>query len=453
MPASLEGDRILVELSDRKLSFPFTDLRKRVPGFWPRREWEERRSLALAGGIEDHVKAAWWALENGLTAEADAMVRAAYRIDPHHQPTRRMHDSIIRLEAPCGDPNLEPVLQAVGADFQVARGPHVLLLHQLPEVEAQERVQILESVLSSFYLHFAAQGFDLAPPPERVISVFYAQQRDYLDYLHRAGRDVFRSTRGYYHPTLDAVLAYDSRSAGAIGLSRVRLESRQQQLDQILTLLDGSTSGERLTLSVGPQSPRMLSLSQAKRVARELETEVNRRALSLELDRRAVDLGTAAHELIHQLVAKSQLAPRHDDFPVWLHEGLAAQFEVFRGGQWAGIGRAHELRLPDYRKVARRSSLSSLIEDRGFGRGYDQGLYAQIWALVYYLRKTHPREFVTFLDLLRTPTEHNQERGPRAASLFRRAFGEDLASLEADWHRFMDTLQTPLEEHRPATRP
>ena len=41
----------------------------------------------------------------------------------------------------------------------------------------------------------------------------------------------------------------------------------------------------------------------------------------------------------HQLIAATRLAPRHDAFPTWLHEGLAAQFETIRGGRWAGIGR------------------------------------------------------------------------------------------------------------------
>ena len=55
--------------------------------------------------------------------------------------------------------------------------------------------------------------------------------------------------------------------------------------------------------------------------------------------------------MIHQLASDSGLVPRHDAFPVWLHEGLAAQFEVIRGGRWAGISRAHDLRLPDWRRL------------------------------------------------------------------------------------------------------
>ena len=69
---------------------------------------------------------------------------------------------------------------------------------------------------------------------------------------------------------------------------------------------------------------------------------------------RDTDDGTAAHEMIHLLAANSGLLPRHNAFPVWLQEGLAMQFEVIRGGRWAGIGRSRDLRLPDWRKLASR---------------------------------------------------------------------------------------------------
>ena len=53
-----------------------------------------------------------------------------------------------------------------------------------------------------------------------------------------------------------------------------------------------------------------------------LEGEITCETMLLDLDRRSIDLGTAAHEMIHQLVAESGLLPRHDAFPHWLHEGL-----------------------------------------------------------------------------------------------------------------------------------
>ena len=176
----------------------------------------------------------------------------------------------------------------------------------------------------------------------------------------------------------------------------------------------------------------------------------------LDLDRRSIDLGTAAHEMIHQLAVESGLVPRHDAFPHWLHEGLAAQFEVIRGGRWSGISRAHDLRLPDWRKIQDPIALERLVRDAGFGRGYQRDPYAQAWALVYYLRTRHSREFLTFLDLLRGPDIGGDadspplSRGDRVFRAFQRAFGSDVDALERDWRAFMATVKTPLEQNRPA---
>src|SRR3954454_3297481 len=162
-----------------------------------------------------------------------------------------------------------------------------------------------------------------------------------------------------------------------------------------------------------------------------LRREAERRQLLLEMERRSVELGTAAHEMVHLLVARSGLAPRHDVFPLWLHEGLAAQFEVVRGGRWAGFGRAHDLRLPDWRGIDPGPRLGPLLRDSGFGHGYQRDAYAAAWALVYYLRQKHPAQFVTFLDLLRSPDPEVRPREDRTVAHFRAAFGEDLHALEA----------------------
>ncbi len=182
-----------------------------------------------------------------------------------------------------------------------------------------------------------------------------------------------------------------------------------------------------------------------------LEREVRREELLLDLERRAVDDGTAAHEMIHLLAANSGLLPRHNAFPVWLQEGLAMQFEVIRGGRWAGVARAHDLRLPDWRKIQPAPRLEPLVRDTGFGRGYNRDLYAQAWSLVYYLRAQHAQSFLTFLDLLRSPEASSEDLTPsqRTLDAFRRAFASDLEAVERDWHAFMSKVHTPLELHAP----
>src|SRR5579885_2253401 len=72
LPATTEGDRIVLSLPDGKLELHREDVVKRVPGFWAPDEWEPRRREARKAGFAARYAAAWWAIENGLTAEVAA---------------------------------------------------------------------------------------------------------------------------------------------------------------------------------------------------------------------------------------------------------------------------------------------------------------------------------------------------------------------------------------------
>src|SRR5258708_33337947 len=83
--------------------------------------------------------------------------------------------------------------------------------------------------------------------------------------------------------------------------------------------------------------------------------------------------------------------------------------------------------------------------------GYQRDRYAESWALVYFLRKSRPAEFRSFLDLLRAPSPDSLARPDRAADAFRAAFGTDIGRLESEWRGYLAGLKTPLESGRPET--
>jgi hypothetical protein len=439
--------KIFLETPDGPLEFLREDFRAIVPGHWPEDEWEPRRESALAGGAEARFAAAWWALENGLTPQAVAMVREAHDADPHHPPSARMVAALARLDEPLSDPDPGPIRRAMRVHADETRGAHVLLLHQHDRADADERVDLLERVVTSYYLVFAAQGIELPAPRHRLATAWFARRSDYLAFLESEKATAFRATQGFYHPTLDAVFSYDARSSERQRTARETHAAKRRKMS--------STRGEfdRLRLRSGEAARRYPEQAETRRPFDRRSRDVDRQELLLDLERRSLDFGTAAHEMVHQLVASSGLAPRHDDFPVWLHEGLAAQFEVLRGGRWAGIGRVHDLRLPDWRALRPLPRLAPLIRDVGFGHGYHRDAYAAAWALVYYLRKVHSQQFLTFLDLLRAPQAGPRPRGDRIFSAFQSAFGSDLEALETDWHRYIASLTTPLEAHTLTTPP
>jgi len=444
--AETRGETVRLETPDGPIEFHQSDFRKIVPGHWPERDWPARRAKALEGDAAARYAAAWWALENGLTPQAEFMLRAAHEADSGHQPTARMVELLNRLDRPCDDPDLDRFRAALGQSFDVARGPHVVLFHQHGEADVRERLELLERVGRSFFLLMASRGVDLPVPSRRLVSAWFGDQRDYQAFLQANHASVFRSTRGYFHPTFRAVVAFDARSAKDQRDARDTLAARRKELDRLETAIDGMPPRGRLRIGFTGEPTRTLNRTEARDALARFRREVARSQLILDLDRRSVDLGTAAHELIHQLVAVTGFLPEQDDAPRWLHEGFAAQFEVIRGGCWAGISRAHDLRLPDWRAIKAQPQLFPLLGDVGLTHGYDRDAYAEAWGLVYFLRQRRPDAFIAFLDLLRG-TDPGMARGSeRNRKHFQTAFGEDLEATEKDWREFLGGVQTPLEE-------
>jgi hypothetical protein len=454
LPATVTGNRILLTMPDGPVDLARDSVAKLVPGFWPETEWTAKQKQSNGSRFEARFEVVWWAIENGLASEVAGEVRALHALDPRNSPTARMAAVLDRLDRPSLETDSDRFRRALGIETRVARGPHVLLLHQHSDADANERVALLERVITGYHLMFAAQGIELSVPRRRLVSAWFADQKDYLAFLRSEDATAFATTRGYFHPTWKAVVAYDARSSETQRTARDKLEMKRGELQRYGELVDAAPVRSRVKIKLADEPMRTVGRAEAKAFLTRIGGEIDSEMLLLELDRRSIDLGTAAHEMVHQLTSDSGLAPAHDVFPVWLHEGLAAQFEVIRGGRWAGISRAHDLRLPDWRKIESPLRLERLVRNAGFGRGYQRDLYAQAWALVYFLRTQHPNEFLTFIDFLRKPSLGTERASSgaqdRVSTAFTRAFGADLDRLDGDWRTFMKTVKTPLEQHAPS---
>ena len=415
LAATVDRSTVQVATPTGIRTFPRTAFRTIVPGGRVEDEWRERQAAARrVGTASAWFAAAWWAIEHGLTRAGTDSIRLAMQAPGavDHAPLSRADRLLGLLGEALDDPAPEPVQALLGGSgWAPLRGRHVVLWHQGSIVAAQERLDLLDQVVTTFYVSLAAQGIELAVPRRRLVSVWFAHQADYQACLRRIDAAPFAETQGYYHPTQGVVFAYDTRSSAEQSRGRLRVERGRLQ--------SGLAATDRVDLE--------------------------RQALLLDLRWRAVDLGIAAHETIHQLVAASGLAPRGDSWPNWLHEGFAAQFEVVRGGRWAGFGGTNDLRIADWRSVAASSQIAPLLRDDGLTHGYHQSRYAESWALVNFLRQTRPEAFVTFLEILRTPRPENQPNTSSRA--FQAAFETDLGKLGDEWRAFFRDRRTPMEAH------
>ena len=278
---------------------------------------------------------------------------------------------------------------------------------------------LLEKLITGYYLVFAAQGIELTVPAAPAGPCLVRRSEGLPGLSPSQNADAFATTRGYYHPTWNAVVAYDARSTDKQRRAARTQSPGARSCGDSRRRSTGSLPRAKLRVTLAGESARTLGRAEALALLDRLEREVRREELLLDLERRAINDGTATHEMIHLLAANSGLLPRHDAFPIWLQEGLAMQFEVIRGGRWAGIGRVHDIRLADWRRIQPPPRLEPLVRDAGYGRGYQRDLYAQAWSLVYFLRSQHPEQFLTYLDLLRSPDATLAERPRPTATLDR----------------------------------
>jgi hypothetical protein len=129
-------------------------------------------------------------------------------------------------------------------------------------------------------------------------------------------------------------------------------------------------------------------------------------------------------------------------------EGLAVFFEtpdLDSPKGWAGMGRVNRYNLLQFHRWLRGRPANSLetllLDDKPFRNpATAPAAYAQAWALNYYLLKRRGEEYVIYLKQLSALEPLVALEPAQRIALFKAAFGDDLARLEADWLRFMRTV-------------
>lgn len=386
-----EPDGFAVTLPGREILIPSREITRREARSDPASQWESRQNDALQGTPGDRLAAIWWAIQHGLASDALALLDRA-NTDHQDEPTlTRLQDTAKRLRPALEDPDLNALQNLLPANARYARGPHTLLIHQHDDADAAGKVALLERVFWTYYLEQAARGLTLQPPRHRLVLLWFRERDAYLARLRAEGATAFLDTHGYFHPTRLVVLQCDERAF-----------DRASRPDE----------------------------SPSRQVRREL-TRIHR------------DIGTASHEWVHLLARESGLVPRHEDWPLWLHEGFAMQYEAARAGDWAGPGQTSAERLDDFQNAERPWPLATLLDPSQTRSGYHQLYYALAWAWVYYLRTEQDALWASLLHLGRSPSAADLRRPARLIPRIERESGKPLSDLSRDLSRFVQTLPAP----------
>ena len=148
-------------------------------------------------------------------------------------------------------------------------------------------------------------------------------------------------------------------------------------------------------------------------------------------------IATTIHEAVHQLHFHTGVMNIHIQYPLWLCEGLATNFESnstkrdFGPEQDFQPRREHFRSLVDSNKLLPLKSLVQLDALPDTNQQTSFTIYNQSYALVCWLINKRPKEFSNYLMMLRSEPP-GRPTGKRHLELFEKAFG-DTIKLQKQW--------------------
>ena len=271
--------------------------------------------------VEALMEAADWALHQGQLTRYYKTVAKVLELDPQHPQAVRIRDLKRRILKPLPDsPAQENHLRnLVGSGgMKIRTSAHYILLYDVDDQRADERLKLAESVYETFLMRFHGHGFDLDIPTERLMVVLFRHHQDFLAFATRDDPTATNAS-GYWDRATNASVFFDQGTSEMY----TSLSDLSKELNQLKDA------------AIKQRAPH------AKDVVRLAKTL----GLLAEVSRENEDIKVVSHEATHQLAGNSGLLPRHVLVPTWVHEGLATYFEVPEDAAWGGVGAVNASRL------------------------------------------------------------------------------------------------------------
>ncbi len=299
-----------------------------------------------------------------------------------------------------------------GSGFEVtAKGRYVVCG---PRGRAREYAKLFDGIYNRFYAYFRARQFRLKTPAFPLVALVFPDHQGFARYAAGDGVQASRGLMGYYHPHTNWVALFDPGNRSA--------STEQSPLTETEAVLLGSRSPSRRLLS----------------------PEIFARTGSSERGLR----DTMIHEATHQIAFNAGLHTRIGQNPKWIVEGLATVYEApgIRNSSTHNkpADRINRERFDWFMRFAQtrrqKGSLAAFIsDDRKFNARVLDG-YSQAWALSYYLIETRSHAYAKYLRKVAQRDPLKKYSTQERLEDFQKAFGKDLAVLDASFMRFMKKL-------------
>ena len=358
------------------------------------------------------------------------------KIDAEHKPSavgRRIRERL-RSEIPVTDAEEKAIRNIVKeGDMKVLRSEHFIMLTDVTkrskgsrESRAHERLKLMENVYIGFMGLFASRGVELVTPRERMMTVYYADRKDFRSMASSLHHNV-EGLLGFFQPDINCSFFFDFESDdGAQFISGLAKDIKDLLKEK--------------------QREGIWNVKKLARASRMFD-------VMAEVYRERQDVEVVTHEATHQIAANSKLFPRDVYVPRWVHEGLACYFEAPRDVAWSGVGTVADDRLDQYAGMKddkEHCHVDFIMSDKTFKLAANTetmaAAYGPSWALVHFLLERHFEKTMKYFRLLGSIPKKRVLSGDEYSKLFDSVFPKsEREKLNSQWHAYMDTLKTDFE--------
>jgi len=294
------------------------------------------------------------------------------------------------------------LLEELPDGFKIHTTKHYLICYNTSPAYASWVGGLFERLLGSFTNYWNRRGFELHEPEFPLVAIVFDRQSDYAAYSRQElGEGGANSIIGYYSLRSNRVIMYDLTGVEEVAANTKGARTSAARINQILSQ---------------PKAERTVA--------------------------------TIVHEATHQIAFNSGLQVRYADIPFWVSEGIAIYFETpdlqsTKG--WRNIGGVNRVNLFNFRKSLNErppDSLKLLLTDDARFRdpATMSSAYAESWALNYFLLRTRSDQYVAYLKKMSEQSPLVPVPAEDRLKDFTSAFGEDLQTLDAEFLRYMRSV-------------
>jgi hypothetical protein len=401
-------------------------------------ELVRRRAELKAGDARGRVALAQWCQGKELWQPMAELSREAAEIDPAGKGAfdlLREYDKLVPLAE---DKKLEKTLtdsfsEAVGHAVKCKATRHFLLVYDTTEIFVNARAVQSELAYEAFMSVMDFEKLHPMPPRNRFVMVLFAKRTDFQAYAKLADGNELAWMSGYYSHRTNFVAFFDDSSGQGNAQLEAALAGRNQKIMELNTMIaDAGRRGQT----------GLVNTLTAERNSMELQMDRLRQDFAAQAGKHNAE--KTMHETAHQLAFNTGIQLRLVDYPMWLSEGIACQFETAGkagklGPEVANVDRLGVLRAAIKTKAT--IPLEKLIAENPPKDADERTInlwYAESWELVNFLHQEKRAGLEALLQAYKGVGIVHAISAERRKKLFVDAVGEEIGPAETKvWARAM----------------